>query len=84
MSETEIWEQLTDTFRDVFDDEDLVLKPGTTARDVPEWDSLTHIELLVAVERGFKVRFNTGEVANLPNVGAMVELIGAKLGGVER
>lgn len=79
MSHDEIWATLTETFREVFEDDSITIAPETTAKDIPEWDSLTHIELLVAVEQTFKVRFNTGEVANLPNVGAMVELIDSKL-----
>ncbi len=80
MDEKQIWEKLTTTFRDVFDDPTLVVGAETTARDVADWDSLTHIQLLVALEQTFDVRFNTGEVAGLANVGEMVALIGSKLG----
>src|SRR5690606_28639618 len=78
MNHDEIWSKLTGTFRWVLADDALTRGPETTAKDVPEWDSRTHFELLVAVEQAFKVRFNSGEVTRLPNVGAMVELIGAK------
>jgi acyl carrier protein len=75
MEQHEIWSKLTAVFRDAFDDDALALRPETTAEDVEGWDSLRHIQLLVAVEKAFGMRFNTGEVANLANVGQMVELI---------
>jgi acyl carrier protein len=75
MEKHEIWTKLTAVFRDAFDDDALTLKPETTADDVEDWDSLRHIQLLVAVEKAFNIRFNTGEVANLANVGQMVDLI---------
>jgi acyl carrier protein len=75
MNKDAIWSRLTDIFRDIFDDDDIALEPETTAADVEDWDSITHIQLLVAVEKAFDVRFNTGEVAKLENVGEMVELI---------
>ena len=75
MEQHEIWRNLTAVFRDTFDDDTLTLSPETTAQDVDGWDSLRHIQLLVAVEKAFGMRFNTGEVANLANVGQMVDLI---------
>jgi acyl carrier protein len=80
MTQREIWDGLTSTFRDVFEDDNLNIAADTTAADIDEWDSLRHIELLVAVEQEFGVRFNTGEVAGLKNVGEMVQLITAKAG----
>jgi acyl carrier protein len=82
MTETEIWSGLTTTFRELFEDDSLTISADTTATDIEEWDSLRHIELLVAVEQEFGVRFNTGEVAGLKNVGEMVQLIAAKKGAV--
>ena len=70
-----IWSKLTDIFRDIFEDNQLTISPETTAKDVEGWDSLAHVQLLVAIEKAFGIRFNTGEVANLVNVGEMVELI---------
>lgn len=70
-----IWPKLTDIFRDIFEDNQLTISPETTAKDVEGWDSLAHVQLLVAIEKAFGIRFNTGEVANLVNVGEMVELI---------
>jgi acyl carrier protein len=78
VDEAGIWRKLVETFREVFDDESLEIGPETTAGDVDEWDSLIHIQLLVAIERAFDMRFNTGEVAGLANVGEMVSLIQSK------
>ena len=73
-------ERMKAVFRDVFDDEDLVVQPETTAADVEAWDSLTHINLIVATEREFKVKFTTAEVTSLKNVGDLTALIDKKLG----
>jgi acyl carrier protein len=67
-------------FRDVFDDEELILRPDLTAADVEAWDSLTHINLIVAIEREFKVKFTTAEVTSLKNAGDLATLIDQKLG----
>lgn len=53
----------------------VVLTPATTAKDVPEWDSLTHISLMVTVEKEFGIRFRVGEVENAQNVGELADLI---------
>ncbi len=74
----EIKEPLTNVFRDVFNDESLVLRPDLTASEVENWDSLSHIDLIVAVERQFKVRFTTAEVTSLKNVGELAILIQKK------
>jgi acyl carrier protein len=75
MTEEEIWRRLTQVFRDVFD-EDVVIAPTTTADDIEGWDSVSNIQLLVAIERSFPgVKFNTGEIAGLRNVGEMVSVI---------
>lgn len=78
-SEADIRAQLTEIFRDVFDDESIEIFDAMTAKDIEEWDSLNHINLIVAVERHFKVKFTTKEVSNLANVGEFVALIGSKL-----
>ena len=74
-----ILEQLIPIFRDVFDDDELVLKPSTTAQDVDGWDSLAHIRLVVSIEKAFKLRFSAAEVSSLKNVGEMADLVGRKL-----
>ena len=64
--------------QDIFDDlllDPTELKPETTAKDVPEWDSLMHISILVAVEKEFNVRFRVGEVEKTKNVGEFADLI---------
>lgn len=81
MSQTEIYEKLTDVFRDVFDDEDLTPTAETTADDVEEWDSLSHIRLMLSVEKVFGVRFSTVELGGLKSVGDLACLIEGKLNG---
>jgi acyl carrier protein len=76
---TEIKGALNDVFRDVFDDESISVTEQTTARDVQGWDSLTHINLVVATEKRFGVKFTTREVQGLANVGELIELIAKKL-----
>lgn len=71
--------RLTDVFRSVFDDLDLRLSADMTAKDVPDWDSLSHITLIVAVEQEFRIRFTTAEVAGLMNVGDLADGIRKKL-----
>ncbi len=79
MTETEIYDRLTEIFRDVFDSESLVLSAGMTAKDVRGWDSLGNIRMVLAVEQGFGVRFTTSEVAAHRDVGAFVQTIKSKL-----
>jgi acyl carrier protein len=73
-----IEERLTKVFRDIFDDEKIVISREMTAADVEEWDSLSHINLLVAIEKEFSIAFSLGEVKNLKNVGGMIDLISEK------
>jgi acyl carrier protein len=73
-----ITERLTPIFRDIFDREDLTPTPTLTARDVAEWDSLSHIRLIVAVEKEFGIKFALGELQSLQNVGEMIALIEKK------
>ena len=68
-------------FRDVLDNGDIRLDEGTTAAEVAEWDSLTHIQLVVAVERTFGIRFASKEIRSWANVGEMVDAVAAKLSG---
>jgi acyl carrier protein len=71
-------ERLGDIFRDVFNDEDLVISRQTSAKDVEEWDSVMHVSLIVNVEKAFGVRFSSSEVAKLQNVGELADLIESK------
>jgi acyl carrier protein len=82
LTEEQIWRRLTGVFHDVFGDDDIVIGPETAARDVEGWDSLANIQLLVAIEAAFKgVKFNTGEVASMRNVGEMVAVIKQRASG---
>ena len=63
----------------VFDDDNVVVESSTTAADVEGWDSVSNIEVLVALEREFGIRFNTGEMATVANLGQLVALIKGRL-----
>lgn len=78
MTEPQIYRRLDEVFRDVFDEDDIVLRPELTAKDVEGWDSLTHIRLLLSVERAFGVKFPASEIGTLNNVGDLVERIASK------
>ena len=79
MQQQDIYNQLTEIFRDIFDDETLELRPGLTATDVPEWDSFNHINLIVAVESRFGIKFQTAELESMQTVGHLADLIQNKL-----
>ena len=78
MDKAQALQSLTDVFREVFDKPDLVLTESMTAADVENWDSLNHIDLIVAVERKFKIKFTTREVTGLKTVGELAELTAQK------
>ncbi len=79
MSRTEILDKVTEILRGIFDDDELVVTDETTAADVEDWDSLEQINILVAMEKQFRVKFSVGEVEGLRNVGEMIDLIASKL-----
>ena len=72
-------EELEPIFRQVFDDEAIMLQRETNSDDIDEWDSLTHMNLVVALELRFKIKFALGELQKLRNVGEMLDLINRKL-----
>ena len=74
MNQAEVIARLQTIFDTVFL-EPVVLTPVISAKDVPEWDSLTHISLMVSVEKAFNVRFRVGEVEHARNVGEFADLI---------
>ncbi len=74
-----VFEELRDMFKAVFDDEDLEITPEMTARDYEDWDSLAQIQLIVEAERRFGVKFTTQEMNGLKNVGDFAKLIEGKL-----
>ena len=76
---TDTKERLQNVFWDVFDDNSIVLIDELSANDIDEWDSLTHIQLIVATEQEFGITFMTAEVAILKNVGEFIDLIEKKL-----
>jgi acyl carrier protein len=78
MEATEVYQKLAGIFRNVFDDESIEVRPELTADDVDEWDSLSHIRLVLTVERTFGVKFSASEIGKLKNVGEFVDLIRAK------
>jgi acyl carrier protein len=82
MNKTELLTELTDIFRDVFMRDDLELKPELTAKDVPGWDSFKQIEIIIAAEEKFKIKFHTKELDRLHNVGDLVQTILSKTGPV--
>lgn len=72
-------DQLTPIFHEVFDDDTIVLTRETTANDIDAWDSLSHMNLVIAVEVKFGVKFALGELQSLKNVGHLADLIDKKL-----
>jgi acyl carrier protein len=79
MTQEEIYTQLTNVFREVFQDDDLVITSATTAEDVTGWDSAAHINLMLAVETRLGVVFNTSEIDEMRTVGDLAEAIERKL-----
>jgi len=75
MTREELFRELTDIFRDVFDDDTLIIVDETNSEDIEDWDSLEHINLVVAMEKRFNMKFNIREVGKLKNVGEMADLI---------
>ncbi len=78
MDKNQILEEVQEIFRDVLDNEDIVLANETVADDIEEWDSLTHIQLIVAIEKHFKVKFTSKEILSWKNVGEMIDSISTK------
>ncbi len=79
MTREEVFKNLTEIFWDVFDDEDIVLTDETCADDIEDWDSLEQINLVVACEKRFNLKFDVQEIQSLKNVGEMVDTILAKV-----
>ena len=70
---------MTTVFKRVFDDESIKLVDTTTAQDIPGWDSLTHINLIIEIEEEFGLKFTVDDIADLKNVGEMVSMVERKL-----
>ena len=79
MQNNHIYSQLTDIFRDVFDDDTIVLTPEMTASDIAGWDSVAHVDLIVSIETRMKIKFMTSELGSMHNVGQLAGLVEYKL-----
>jgi len=80
MEEDEIQKSVTEIFKIILDNENIVLTRETTANDIEEWDSLTHIQLIVGVEKKFDLRFTSAEIQNFQNIGEVCDCIKNKGG----
>lgn len=78
MKEKLILKQVNDIFKRVLDDTDIVITPQTTSADIEAWDSLNHIQLIVAIEKHFNVKFTTREIFTWKDVGEMCKTIAEK------
>lgn len=78
MDRNDMLKQINEIFVDVLDNEDVVITETTTADDVEDWDSLSHIQLVVAIEKHFKIRFTSKEIQSWNNVGEMINCIQEK------
>ena len=79
MTKNEIMVQIQEIFCDVLDNEDIVLTDTTTSDDIEEWDSLSHIQLVVSIEKSFKLKFTAADISSWGNGGEMCEAIAAKV-----
>ena len=77
----DIKSEVQEIFRDIFDEEELIITDETTADDIEDWDSLAQMNLVVAIEKHFKIRFKVEEIVSLHNVGEMLELIEQRVKG---
>lgn len=75
MDRSKIFEIVNEVFRDLFEDDSLIIEDQTSAADVEGWDSLKHISLIEAIEEEFDIRFKMPEVTGMKNVGEMVSII---------
>ena len=78
MEKDEILTEVQEIFRDVLDNEEIVLTPQTTANDVDDWDSLSHIQLIVAIEKKLKIKFTSKEILSWSDISEMIDCIASK------
>ncbi|MFC6267098.1 acyl carrier protein [Frigoriflavimonas asaccharolytica] len=78
MTNEEILAKLSAIFIEELDNEEILLSEETTAEDIEEWDSLSHIHLVVAIEKAFSIRFASAEIQSWNNLGEMINSIAAK------
>lgn len=79
MERSEIFKKVNEIFCDELDNEDIVLNDDTTADDAEEWDSLSHVQLIVAIEKAFGIKFTSNEILSWSNVGQLVDSIENRL-----
>tara|TARA_B100000242_G_C43020402_1_gene474804 strand:+ start:987 stop:1229 length:243 start_codon:yes stop_codon:yes gene_type:complete len=79
MTREEIFNGVQDIFRDIFDEDELIIEDKTNSDDIDEWDSLNQINLVCAIEKEFKINFTLEELMELKDVGAMIDLMLEKL-----
>ncbi len=79
MERNDIMAQVQEVFRDELELNDLVLEDETTAEDVEEWDSLSHVQLVVALEKSFNIKFTSREILSWDNIGDLVDCISKKI-----
>ena len=79
MKKKDVLSQINEIFIDTLDNEDVVIQENTTADDVEDWDSLTHIMLVVAMEKNFKIKFGSEEILSWKNIGEMMDSIISKV-----
>jgi acyl carrier protein len=79
MHKEQIYARLAEIFEDVFDESPIKVTPELSAKDIDGWDSLTHIRLILTVEKAFKIKFSTSEIGRLENVGDLVALIAERV-----
>jgi len=80
MESKEILKVLNDVFKDVFDDDVLILTRDTTAKDIEEWDSLNQIKLIIQCERAFDIRLKARDINMLEDIGEMVDHLSIVIG----
>lgn len=79
MHRDELFNSIQEIFRDIFDEDDLIIQDKTNSDSIEEWDSLNHINLVSAIEKEFKIKFALGELMGLKDVGNMIDLMIEKL-----
>lgn len=79
MDKSQIIGKLQEIFRDILDNEEIVLTETTSAKDIEEWDSLSNVQLVVGIEDEFGIRFTSAEIPSWKNVGDMVDSLEKKL-----
>jgi len=79
MKHDDVQARVTEIVADVLGLDDLKLEPSMTAADVDGWDSLAHVQIIVAVEKSFGIRFSTGEIASIENVGVLFDRIAGRV-----